>query len=375
MGKKKLLVSSFAVIVLIFDASCFSYAANKGLNTTNHHIETICHNIIKRDGVVANKQELAPKDEFVKANYGLYKKLTESNKVHKYITGDDVAEAFGVNNAKKAKHPVKYKVIKDSVIEGLRCSEGVFYSYDAVKIPYYEIFPDEFDKKKSYPTVILFSGHGNMDQVAFAKESYQKGLGIYLAKHGFVVFVMENRGMGKLSYLGDHMRIDAVARMVGGSWYGEITTDALYLLDMVVNRSYTNKIGVGGVSTGGALSLLTSSIDKRISATYVQGYLGSYKTTFGSRANHHECNNISNIINKFDLSDIGISIYPRSAMYVNGKQDGFYASDAKQAFTIIKNRYILGGHPDNVKFCSPENTSHEMSNDIALSYFKSALLS
>jgi|SaaInlStandDraft_1057018.scaffolds.fasta_scaffold01690_13 hypothetical protein len=94
-----------------------------------------------------------------------------------------------------------------------------------------------------------------MDQVAFEKNSYQKGLGASLAKQGFTVYVMEIRDMGKLSYLGDHMRIDAVARMLGGSWYGKITTDALFLLEIVNSKNYFNGyIGVGGISTGGALS-------------------------------------------------------------------------------------------------------------------------
>lgn len=312
---------------------------------------------------------------FPSENKGLYDQLNRINRTLKHITSDDIVRVFGIHLRENVESPIDYEIVNNSELDGINYNEGLFVSYDSVEIPFYEIFPNNFDNKKTYRTVILFSGHGNMDQVAFDKNSYQKGIGVSLAKQGFLVYVMENRGMGKLSYLGDHMRIDAVARMVGGSWYGEITTDALFLLEMVNAKNYSNSyIGVGGVSTGGALSLLTSAIDKRISATFVQGYLGSYKTTFGSRGNHHECNNISDIIDEFDMADIGALIFPRSAMYVNGEKDTFYPEDASKAFEIIKNKYVLGGATDQVSFKVPENTKHELSGTLALKYFSDSLM-
>lgn len=280
---------------------------------------------------------------FPRENIGLYKDLSLENNQLKQIVPDDIVRVFKIKRIQYGQE-INFKLISKKSLAGINYSEGRFTSYDSVEIPFYEIYPNKFDENKSYPTIVLFSGHGNMDQIAFDTNSYQKGLGYILAKQGFVVFVMENRGMGKLSFLGDHLRIDAVARMTGGSWYGIIATDALHLLELVVKKKYTSSdIGVGGVSTGGALSLLCSALDKRIRATYVQGYLGSYKTTFGIRGNHCICNNIPNIINEFDMADIGALIYPRSVLYVNGRKDSFYSFDAAKAFKLIQNRYILGG--------------------------------
>ena len=309
-------------------------------------------------------------NQFSSENAGIYNQLRLTDNSLTQIIPDDIVRVFGIHLRDKLKSPVAYKIINKKELAGINFIEGKFVSYDSVEIPFYEIYPAGFNHEMTYPTVVLFSGHGNMDELAFARGSYQKGLGLHLAKHGFIVYVMENRGMGKLSYLGDHMRIDSVARMVGGSWYGEITTDALFLLDMVFDKSYTANIGVGGVSTGGALSMLTSAIDNRIAATYVQGYLGSYKTTFGTRGNHHECNNISNIINEFDMADIASSIFPRSAMYVNGDEDGFFVEDAVEAFKYVRNRYDSGGAAHKVIFNAPKNTKHEISTSLALEYFK-----
>jgi len=311
---------------------------------------------------------------FPSENIGIYDQLHLTDNRLNQITSDDIVRVFGIHLREKTNGPVSYEISSNSELAGINYNEGKFVSYDSVLIPFYEIFPNGFNEEKSYPTVVLFSGHGKMDEVAFDDDSYQKGLGLYLAKQGFLVYIMENRGMGKLSYLGDHMRIDAVARMVGGSWYGEITTDALFLLDLVFNKNYTANIGVGGVSTGGALSMLTSAIDDRIIATYVQGYLGSYKTTFGTRGNHHDCNNISNIVNEFDMSDIAAFIFPRSAIYVNGEEDTFYAEDAMEAFKHIENRYSLGNAANKVMFKAPKNTKHEMSVSLALNYFNNELV-
>ena len=148
-----------------------------------------------------------------------------------------------------------------------------------IEIPLICISLPNFDSKNKCPTIIIFSGHGSAKQVAFEENSYQRGAGLALAKRGFLLYIMENRGMGELSHLGNHLRIDAVARIIGGTWYGEVITDALYLVENVVHESNIdhNRIGTTGISTGGALSLIVTALDNRISAAYVQGYLGSFK--------------------------------------------------------------------------------------------------
>ncbi len=315
------------------------------------------------------------KNLFPSGNYGLINQLNEKVIKQEAVTVEDIKKVFGIHWDADNGYSVDYKINKSSDMDGISYSEGVFTSYDGVEIPFYEIYPKEFNNSSIFPAVILYSGHGNMDQVAFEKDSYQKGIGLDLAKQGFIVYVMENRGMGKLSSLGDHLRIDAVARMMGGSWYGEITTDALYFLDFVFSREYTSEsIGVGGVSTGGALSLLTGAIDKRVVSVYVQGYLGSYATTFGTRGSHCICNNISNIINEFDMGDIANQIYPRSVIYVNGKEDAFYAADAITAFKSIEKYYTQDGLGNKVSLKTPEKTKHEISIPIALDFFSVTLM-
>ncbi|MDA1120464.1 MAG: acetylxylan esterase [Bacteroidetes bacterium] len=303
-------------------------------------------------------------------NKGIVAALISPNKTN--VMPEKIIDVFGVHvDSINAIPLTQFTSIEEDESEGIVCKLGHFTGYDGVEIPFYELLPPDFDESVKYPTVILYSGHGDVDDVTYQSWSYQKGGAMELAKEGFLVYTMENRGMGMLSHLGDHLKIDAVARLTGNTWYGELITDGLYLLEIVQSQPYVDRsrIGAGGVSTGGALSMLVAALDVRISSAYVQGYLGSYKTTFGVRANHDICNNIPGILNHFDIPDIAASIAPRPAIYVNGEMDTFYYQDAETAFQVVKKAYNEKGAGQNVSLEIPKNTIHELSVDLMINFF------
>ncbi len=319
-------------------------------------------------------------DLFPPENSGVLHRLEQYAKERPLSNGavfrDRLAEALGVRvdpeNPPEKILSKKYDLLRQS---GSIIEKNAFTGYDGVEIIFYAIFPPDFEEKGKYPAIVMYSGHGNAGQLVFAKNSYQHAGAFELAQSGFVVYAMENRGMGELSYLGDHMRIDAVARLTGGSWYGEITTDALYLFEHVFQQPYVekDKIGVGGVSTGGALSLFVSALDRRIAASFVQGYLGSFRTTFGTRANHHTCNNIEGLLLVGDLPDIAAQVAPRPQMFVNGTRDTFFWQDAESAFHHIREIYSGMGAADHVEFLNPSGVAHELSPQLAVDFFLKTL--
>jgi dipeptidyl aminopeptidase/acylaminoacyl peptidase len=312
-------------------------------------------------------------DLFPAANAGLMEALRAVPREPRATTGADLMRVLGVHRLADT-NSISYSIATTDSTEGVVHRQGTFESYDGVEVPFYELRPPGFTEGRRQAAVVLFSGHGRMDQLAFDRRSYQKGAGLDLARQGFLVFVMENRGMGTLSYLGDHLRIDAVARMLGGSWYGEVITDGLLFLDFVLQRPYVNgRVGVGGVSSGGALSLMTAAIDGRVTSAYVQGYFGSYRTTFGTRANHDLCNNIPAILRHFDMSDIALLIFPRPVLFVNGKRDKFYYGDAVEAFEPVEARYAAGGVADLASIATPEDVKHEFSVELARAFFARTL--
>lgn len=335
--------------------------------------------IIKKIYKLIKPKYLIPKNKFSEENFGIIDRLKETYPQEsiadreKLITqliniyGIQVKFPLKIKDKAKGIKTIQSKINHKSILY----DRASFISYDGLEIPIYIIYPPNFDSKNKYPTIIIFSGHGSAKQVAFEESSYQRGAGLALAKRGFLLYIMENRGMGELSHLGSHLRIDAVARIIGGTWYGEVITDALYLVENVIHESNTdhNRIGTAGVSSGGALSFIVAALDNRISAAYVQGYLGSFKKLFGKRANHCLCGHIPGIIKICDMSDIASLVAPRSLIFINGTADNFYYIDAADEFKKILPIYNKLGGEGRLKLMTPEGIGHEFSTNIAIKWF------
>ena len=319
-----------------------------------------------------------PKAEnrFPTANSGVVERLMTPGGTQTAVSKRDLIygliSAFGISfDPESPPLAIAARFLKEEDHEGVRVRSFLLRGYDDVEIPFYELRPAEFSETNTHSTIICFSGHGNVDQLVYDASSYQRAGAMEFARGGFLTYAMENRGMGDLGYLGDHIRIDAVARLTGGSWMGEILTDAFYILSFVYDRPYVdvNRIGAAGVSTGGALSMFVSAMDARISAVFVQGYLGSYRTTFGMRGNHHECNNVAGLLKYGDMAEFASLTAPRSLLFVNGSRDIFFPEDARKAFELVRTRYRAVGGEDRVDFRAPTGVAHEFSPEIATRFF------
>ncbi len=333
--------------------------------------------IIKQFLKLFKPKIIIPINKFSPKNKGIIKRLENPTKLfsdqNEFIK--NVISTLGIQ--------VDFPLNLEGLVDGIKITQSkinfnkviydsaYFTSYDDVKIPIYKIYPPNFDETKRYPSIIIFSGHGSAHQVAFDATSYQNASGSVLSKHGFLVYVMENRGMGRMSYLGNHLRIDAVARLTGGSWYGEIITDALWLIENLHLESNVvpHRIFTAGVSTGGALSMISAALDKRIASAFVQGFLGSYKNTFGIRGSHCLCGHITGILKIGDMADIASLIAPRPVLFVNGTSDSFYYTDANSEFNKVLNYYKKFGVEKYARFIAPEGIGHIFSVDLAAKWF------
>jgi len=330
------------------------------------------------------RKVLAPKSTAISSeNYGILARLDQAGSNNRMLPVPDLRaalkEVLGVSPVPVIDEEVwasRFETVERIPVRaGVSCELARFESYDGLRVPVYILRPAEFSENRKYPAVLLFSGHGSAAQAAYEADSYQRGAGVELAAHGFVVFVMENRGMGRLRYLGDHLRIDAVARLTGGSWYGELETDALVLLEAVRHEGWVDeqKIGAAGVSTGGALSMFTAALDERVVAAYVQGFLGSFRTTFGKKADHCLCGHIPGILEVADMAAIAAWITPRPVCFVNGSEDVFIPDDARTAFEQIRQAYAAQQVEENAVLVTPNGVGHELTVNLLLPWFEEHL--
>lgn len=118
------------------------------------------------------------------SNKGLCDLIGEyENHTPRSITARDVIDAYGIHVPNK-----KVAQGRETAffrVNGIEIRESAFFGYDGVSIPFYEIWSDGFNPDGKFPAVVLFSGHGTMDEVAFFDHSCQKGLGVFLARKGF----------------------------------------------------------------------------------------------------------------------------------------------------------------------------------------------
>ena len=78
---------------------------------------------------------------FHDGNKGLYEQLNKVDDKLKHIEPNDIVRVFGVHSLKNVKSPVKFEITDTRAFEGIYYNEGLFFSYDSVGIPFYEILP------------------------------------------------------------------------------------------------------------------------------------------------------------------------------------------------------------------------------------------
>ena len=235
-------------------------------------------------------------------------------------------------------------------------------------VPLYLLRPQEI--KEPLPAVLVFPGHGTIEQTSNLENSYQRANALALARAGFVTLTMELRGFGRLGALG-HLQIDAAARLVGRTWYGLLVQDGMRALDYLLTRPEVDptRIGATGIGAGGALTMYTAALDDRVQAALVNSYLGKYLVTCLDEE-HCPCNNIPGILRYAEMGDVAALIGPRPVMFVNGRRDPATSHAAHESFAVVRQVYRLLGVPRRAKLIEPEEVEHYFDNQLAIGWFR-----
>ena len=220
-------------------------------------------------------------------------------------------------------------------------------------------------------TVVCFMGHGKVRQILDEPESYQHACAARFAERGYLVFAMENVGMGPER--DTHHELDRVLRLDGYGWYSLLFAHQQILLDHVFADPAVDarRVGVTGVSTGGLLALSAIAMEPRVAAASVQGIFGSMRVSFiRDRDRHCACGAIPGLLPDFDLPEMALLAAPRPLHISNGTEDGFGPAEARRQIERITPAYVAagGGEPS---FSSPKGR-HEYAFEPALEFFEKA---
>lgn len=222
------------------------------------------------------------------------------------------------------------------------------------------------------PTIVCFMGHGKVRQILEEPDSYQHACAARFAEQGYVVFAMENVGMGPDR--DTHHELDRLLRLDGYGWYSLLFAHQQILLDYVFADPMVDgkKVGVTGVSTGGLLALSAIAMEPRVAAASVQGIFGSMRVSFIQDRNYHcPCGAIPGLLPYFDLPEMALLATPRPLHISNATQDGFGPAEAKRQIERIASRYVAAGG-EKPRFSSPPG-HHEFAFEPALEFFEETI--
>jgi cephalosporin-C deacetylase-like acetyl esterase len=219
------------------------------------------------------------------------------------------------------------------------------------------------DAAKSQPAVLYLCGHS--PHPLGAKMQYQDRA-IWFASHGYPCLVLDTLEFGEVPGLhhGTHDLNMWHWLSLGYTPAGVEVWSAIRALDYMETRPEVDakRIGLSGISGGGAMTWYTAALDQRIAAA--APVCSTF--TFGSQAEHWlargQCDCIYyNNTYMLDFPIVGALIAPRPLLILSGQKDTIFPPDGYHSvFQSVKKIYDLYAGPDG-----PSARIREVDDDVA----------
>lgn len=220
-----------------------------------------------------------------------------------------------------------------------------------VRMPFYVLFPKDWQDGERRPVMICLPAHGaNKEVVAGIADTPQaaeklkrtplEAYGRSFTERGYIAVCPDPSGFGlrqeapaseDISFLGRrpfdplgsscHV-LSETAEAFGLSLAGLIAWDNRKLLDYLETVSWaeTDRIGCAGFSGGGLSTMWIAALDARVRLAVISGYIHGY---YDCMMDTHlcSCNYVPGLWNIADISDIASLIAPRPLFVENGLED------------------------------------------------------
>ena len=254
---------------------------------------------------------------------------------------------------------------------------------EGVQAPIYLLTPKH---APPYKPILVFHGHdpsaqyclGNYPDEETARVNLEtdNNYGRALAEAGYLVCVVEQRGMGErlsdvVSELTTHScrHLSFFYQLHGRTLLGERVWDGMCAATYLLSRNdVTGGLGCTGHSGGGTTTLFLSALDERITTVVVSGYFNSFRGSILAME-HCECNYVPHILELAEMGDIAALIAPRPFCAINGEQDEIYpVVYARQQFETVRRAYELHNMSHACQL-SVHSGGHAYNNQVSRDWF------
>jgi hypothetical protein len=255
---------------------------------------------------------------------------------------------------------------------------------EGVLAPLYLLIPK---RKPPYQPILVFHGHDPSAQYCLGhypdEETARANLALdnnyaqALAEAGYLVSVVEQRGMGER--LSDQVQnvfshsscrhLSFFYQMHGRTLLGERVWDGMCAATYLLSRpDVTGGLGCTGHSGGGTTALWLSALDGRIGAVLVSGYFNSFRGSILAME-HCECNYVPGTLELAEMGDITALIAPRPFCALNGEKDEIYpVTFAREQFPTAQKAYELHDAKHACKL-SIHSGGHAYNNQVSREWF------
>lgn len=184
---------------------------------------------------------------------------------------------------------------------------------------------------KKFPAVVCNHGHGGNRHVVYDRSSIYHGFATELAESGFVTISTD---------VGQHEVYEQ-----GRTLMGERLWDLIRCVDYLVSRPDVdeNRMGCGGLSLGGEMTMWLGAMDPRMKAAVSSGFLTHMDVM---EHGHCMCWKFPGVRENFEYCDIYSLIAPRALMCQNGLKEtraAFHVDWARQEMDEIHKAYQVYG--------------------------------
>ena len=297
-----------------------------------------------------------------------------------------LAELLGMDRIQKPKNPiftVEYtKECEEYTEYRLRIQSEENYTFPCVMLVPKGICGPT-------PTMLCLQGHSTGMHISLARPIHPEDEGdirdgdrdfaIRAVKEGCIGVAIEQRNFGECGARKNGAPDCHVSTMsallLGRTTIGERVHDVMCVIDeLLAHFDFVdpNRIMLMGNSGGGTATFYSAAIDERISVAVPSCSVCTYKTSIAAM-NHCVCNFVPNIVNYFDMGDIGGLVAPRGLVVVNGKEDDIFPDEGvKESFAIIKSLYTAAGVADHCRLVTGDG-GHRFYADAAWPQIRSLL--
>lgn len=254
---------------------------------------------------------------------------------------------------------------------------------EGVRAPLYLLVPK---RKPPYRAVLVFHGHDPSaqyclghypdDETERANLEIDNNYAFALAEAGYLVCVVEQRGLGErlteqvsVSNARSCRHLAFFYLLHGRTLLGERLWDGMCAASYLLSRpDVRGGLGCTGHSGGGTTALWLSALDERLSAVAVSGYFSSFQGSILSME-HCECNYVPGILALAEMGEIAALIAPRPFYALNGKLDPLFpAKSAVEQFETVRLAYALHNAVDACQLTFHPG-AHAYNNEMAQAWF------